>query len=166
MCQKIWKTVTSAYIAKKFYRIPYSLLVDIGELPINQQADLRYTTFSQKCSSVNLLVFAESAKLTITSVCFSKKDQEMKIRFSSTTCQSVVYTKRNLQHRSRTNISVSVSVYLFCQKKKSYIYTKRCNLCTTEKFFLISRPHMAILNKRNELVSTCRHRRKFILRYN
>ena len=52
-------------------------------------------------------------------------------------------------------------------KAKSYTnLTKRCNLCTTEKFFLICRPHMATLNKRNELVSTCRHRRKFILRYN
>ena len=35
MYQKIWKTGTSAYIAKEFYRILYSLLVDIGELPIN-----------------------------------------------------------------------------------------------------------------------------------
>ena len=38
---------------------------------------------------------------------------------------------------------------------------KRCKLCTTEKFFLLT-----TLNKRNELISTCRHRRKFILRYN
>ena len=52
-------------------------------------------------------------------------------------------------------------------KAKSYTnLTKRCNLCTTEKFFLICRPHMATLNKHNELVSTCRYRRKFILRYN
>ena len=52
-------------------------------------------------------------------------------------------------------------------KAKSYTnLTKRCNLCTTEKLLLICRPHMATLNKRNELVSTCRHRRKFILRYN
>ena len=42
---------------------------------------------------------------------------------------------------------------------------KRCNLCNTEKFFPITKPHMATLNRRNELISTCRHRRKFILRY-
>ena len=52
-------------------------------------------------------------------------------------------------------------------KAKPYTnLTKRCNLCTTEKFFLLTKPHMATLNKRNELISTCRHRRKFILRYN
>ena len=42
--------------------------------------------------------------------------------------------------------------------------TKRCNLCTAEKHFIITKPAMATLNKRNELISTCRHRRKFILR--
>ena len=43
-------------------------------------------------------------------------------------------------------------------KAKPYTnITKRCNLCSTEKFFLITKPHMATLNKRNELVSTCRH---------
>ena len=52
-------------------------------------------------------------------------------------------------------------------KAKAYSnLTKRCNLCITEKFFIISKPQMATLNKRNELVSTCRHRRKYVLRYN
>ena len=52
-------------------------------------------------------------------------------------------------------------------KAKPYTnITKRCDLCSTEKFFLTCRPHMATLNKRNELISTCRHRRKFILRFN
>ena len=52
-------------------------------------------------------------------------------------------------------------------KAKPYTnLTKHCNLCTTEKFFLICRPYMATLNKLNELVSTCRRQCKFILRYN
>ena len=43
--------------------------------------------------------------------------------------------------------------------------TKRCNLCTAEKHFIITKPELATLNRRSELISTCRHRRKFILRY-
>ena len=43
--------------------------------------------------------------------------------------------------------------------------SKQCNLCIEEKYFIISNPQMATLNKRNELVSTCRHRRKYILKY-
>ena len=52
-------------------------------------------------------------------------------------------------------------------KAKSYSnLTKRCNLCNTEKFYILYKPDMATLNKRNELVSTCRHKRKFLLKFN
>ena len=44
--------------------------------------------------------------------------------------------------------------------------SKRCNLCIEGKYFIITHPQMATLNKRNELVSTCRHRRNYILKYN
>ena len=52
-------------------------------------------------------------------------------------------------------------------KAKSYSnLTKRCNLCSTEKFYILYKSDMATLNKRNELVSTCRHKRNFLLRFN
>ena len=52
-------------------------------------------------------------------------------------------------------------------RAKSYSnLTKRCNLCSTEKFYILYKPDMATLNKRNELVSTCRHKRNFLLRFN
>ena len=51
-------------------------------------------------------------------------------------------------------------------KAKSYTnLTKRCNLCNTEKFYILYKPDMATLNKRNELLSTCRHKRKFLLKF-
>ena len=52
------------------------------------------------------------------------------------------------------------------EKAKPYTnLTGKCQLCTAEKHFIITKPELATLNKRNELVSACRHRRKFILRY-
>ena len=39
--------------------------------------------------------------------------------------------------------------------------TKKCNLCLWEKYYIICRPNMATLN--NELVSSCRHAKKFLL---
>ena len=49
-------------------------------------------------------------------------------------------------------------------KAKAYSNTtKRCGLCTAEKHLIIMKSHLATLNRRNELVSTCRHRRKYIL---
>ena len=41
--------------------------------------------------------------------------------------------------------------------------TKRCNLCLTEKLRIMSTDKDAHLNKRSELISTCRHANKFRL---
>ena len=42
--------------------------------------------------------------------------------------------------------------------------SKRCNLCLKGKFLIIYRPKLSTLKKRNELVSSCRHRNKALLR--
>ena len=42
--------------------------------------------------------------------------------------------------------------------------SKRCNLCLKEKFIIICRPELSTLNKRNELLSSCHHRNKALLR--
>ena len=42
--------------------------------------------------------------------------------------------------------------------------TKRCKLCTLEKFYIICKQRLATLNKRTELASTCRHANKFLLK--
>ena len=42
--------------------------------------------------------------------------------------------------------------------------TKRCKLCTLEKFYIICKQKLATLNKRTELASTCRHANKFLLK--
>ena len=41
--------------------------------------------------------------------------------------------------------------------------TRKCNLCIKEKFYIIYRPNMATLNKRNELFNSCRHRHSTLL---
>ena len=39
----------------------------------------------------------------------------------------------------------------------------RCNLCLWEKYFITTADKSKLLNSRSELISTCRHRRKFLL---
>ena len=41
--------------------------------------------------------------------------------------------------------------------------TKRCKLCLWEKYFIITANKDNILNSRTELISTCRHKKKFLL---
>jgi hypothetical protein len=41
--------------------------------------------------------------------------------------------------------------------------TERCNLCLNEKFLIMTFDNGFLLNKKSELVSSCRHRKKFLL---
>ena len=42
--------------------------------------------------------------------------------------------------------------------------SKKCNLCLSEKFFIICKKELWSLNKRNELASSCHHRNRFLLK--
>ena len=49
-------------------------------------------------------------------------------------------------------------------KYKSYDpNTKRCNLCLAEKYEILTHKGDNLLNKRSEIISTCRHKRKYLL---
>ena len=41
--------------------------------------------------------------------------------------------------------------------------SKACDLCLTEKLVILTENQSTMLNKRSELLETCRHRRKFLL---
>ena len=41
--------------------------------------------------------------------------------------------------------------------------TKTCNLCNREIYYILFKPTLATLNKRNKIFSVCRHRAKFKL---
>ena len=82
---------------------------------------------------------------------------------------------RNAKHRHATALSkhiwqlkeLNVDYSLkwnIIKKCRSYSnITKRCNLCLHEKFIIIYHPELYSLNSRNELLSACRHRKKFLL---
>ena len=62
---------------------------------------------------------------------------------------------------SNARYSIKWKIIKKCQPYSSK--TKKCNLCLHEKFVIICHPKLSSLNKRNELISTCRHRKKFLL---
>ena len=61
------------------------------------------------------------------------------------------------------NVQYSIKWKIVSKAKSYSTSSKLCNLCTEEKFFIIHRPEMSSLNKRNELISACRHRKKHLL---
>ena len=62
------------------------------------------------------------------------------------------------------NIEHTISWKILAKAKPYSPANKRCNLCLLEKYFIIRNPELCTLNKRNELVSSCRHRLKALLR--
>ena len=61
------------------------------------------------------------------------------------------------------NIDFQVS-WKIISKVRSYSPTNKiCNLCNRETYFIIYKSNMATLNKRNKLMSQCRHRAKLKL---
>ena len=86
---------------------------------------------------------------------------------------------RQLQLLSLVSL-VGLDLYIWSLKDKSIPYnikwrkvkqarsysniSKRCNLCLWEKYFIIYKPDMSTLNNRSELISNCRHSKKFLLK--
>ena len=64
------------------------------------------------------------------------------------------------------NINHVITWQIIARAKPYNSASKRCNLCLLEKFIIIREPHRCTLNKRNELVSCCRHRKKSLQRSN
>ena len=79
-------------------------------------------------------------------------------RRNETELSKLVWTlkENNSAHRIEWRILRKCSAYSNTSKK--------CNLCLYEKFIIICKPELCSLNKRNELVSTCRHAKKYLLR--
>jgi hypothetical protein len=66
-------------------------------------------------------------------------------------------TKQNRTEQNRTEQNRTE------QNRTKQNKTKRCKLCLHEKFIIIYYPKLSSLNSRNELISACRHRKKFLL---
>ena len=61
------------------------------------------------------------------------------------------------------NIPFTLSWSILSKARPYSNTTKKCNLCLREKYYITFRPDLSSLNKRGEMISTCRHSKKFVL---
>ena len=93
------------------------------------------------------------------------------------------FKKRYSEHKSsiknRPKNHTTLSSYIWKLKDKNTPFTiewsikskghafssggKVCDLCLTEKLIILTENQHSMLNKRDELLETCRHRRKHLL---
>ena len=97
-------------------------------------------------------------------------DNSFKTRFNGHTCSFRNRDKRNATTLSQyiwtlkdSDIPFSIKWKLVTRSSAYSPSTKTCNLCLTEKYFIICKPEMASLNHRNELAAGCRHKKKHLL---
>ena len=55
------------------------------------------------------------------------------------------------------NIPFTLSWSILSKARPYSNTTKKCNLCLREKYYITYRPDLSSLNKRGEIISTCRH---------
>ena len=97
-------------------------------------------------------------------------ETEFKTRFNNHTNNFKKEDKRNFTTLSSyiwslkdKNIPFTLQWKIVDRGKEYTPESKICRLCLKEKYYILCKPHMATLNKRQELYAVCRHRRKYLL---
>ena len=124
-----------------------------------------------KCNNQNMIYQAEVTTPTSRETYIGLCDTTFKLRYRNHVCSF-----KNERYKHATELSK----YIWSLKDKSILYnikwrkvkqarsysniSKRCNLCLWEKYFIIYKPDMSTLNNTSELISNCRHSKKFLLK--
>ena len=102
----------------------------------------------------------------------SYRDREFKTRYRNHLSSFKDPKKKNATELSKhiwrlkeNNIEFTITWEIVARAKPYSNSNKKCNLCTTEKYFILCEPHRSSLNKRNELTSTCRHANAYLLKH-
>jgi len=122
------------------------------------------------CNIRNIIYQAEVATPQTKETYIGLCDTTFKERYRNHTCSF-----RNERYKNVTELSK----YIWGLKERKINYqikwrkvkqarsysnvNKKCNLCLWKKYFIICKPEMSTLNHRNEMTSTCRHSKKFLL---
>ena len=123
------------------------------------------------CNVERIIYQAEVTSQTTKETYIGLCDTAFKLRYRNHTSSFRNERYRNAAELSKhvwnlkdKNIQYNIKWRKIKQARSYSNVAKKCNLCLWEKYFILCKPEMSSLNNRNELVSCCRHSRKFLLR--
>ena len=123
------------------------------------------------CNVESIIYQSEVTSQTTRETYIGLCDTPFKLRYRNHTSSFRNERYRNATELSKhvwnlkdQNIQYNIKWRKIKQARSYSNVTKKCNLCLREKYFILCRPEVSSLNNRNELVSCCRHSRKFLLR--
>ena len=149
--------------------------VDYSPLQVHT---IHWSTILSQCASVvsfsnhQLSTKRSSNTRTITLL---KRTSENDFKTNTETTLHHFVTKKHRKSSERSkhiwtlkdkNIDHFISWHIISSSSTYNGSSKRCNLCLEERFFTICRPDLSSLNKRIEIVPSCCHRNKALLRNN
>ena len=123
------------------------------------------------CNVESIIYQAEVTSQTTKETYIGLCDTSFKLRYRNHTSSFRNERYRNATELSKRvwnlkdrNIQYNIKGRKIKQARCYSNVTKKCNLCLWEKYFILCKPEMSSLNSRNELISCCRHSRKFLLK--
>ena len=99
----------------------------------------------------------------LTATSFKSRYANHKASFNIESKRNATELSKHIWDLKDNNLDYAIKWSILCRAPHYSNTTKRRNLCIAEKFFILCKPENATLNKRNELVSKCRHKDKFLL---
>ena len=126
---------------------------------------------NSKCLSKDIVyratVTSESSKETyvgLIATTFKARLANHKASFRTETKRNATELSKHIWTLKDNNLDYTINWDILCHASHYSNTSKRSNLCIAEKFYILCKLECATLNKRNKLVSKCRHREKFLLR--
>jgi hypothetical protein len=94
---------------------------------------------------------------------FKKRYYNHKHSFNNISKRTATELSNHVWSLKENNIQHTIKWKIIRRASPCTNISKQCQLCLWEKYYIIYEPQRASLNSRNELVSTCRHSRKYLL---
>ena len=100
----------------------------------------------------------------LTATTFKARYANHKASFNSVSKRNATELSKHIWQLKDNNSEYAIKWKILSHAPHYSNRTKRCQLCITEKYFIICKRNCASLNKRNELISKCNHCDKFLLK--
>ena len=124
-----------------------------------------------KCKQKSIVYKAEISSNNTTKLYCGSCSTDFKARFSNRKHSFTHRNKRNATELSKevwrakdNGVEPSIKWSIVSTAPSYKCGGSRCNLCLAEKLAILSGDRKIMLNKRSEIVNTCRHRKKFKLK--
>jgi hypothetical protein len=99
----------------------------------------------------------------LTTTQFKTRYNNHKHSFKEESKSQATELSKHIWELKKQNKTFDITWNIMCKAQSYSNTTKKCNLCTAEKYFIICKPKLATLNRRSELMNKCRHKNKFFL---